>query len=57
MSRFSGMSPGKRRMWGFGVIGFFVVMCGLIYFSTWWAYNKNVPAYQKSNAARTHLSR
>lgn len=47
------MSTTKRRIWGIGVIVFFGIMCGLIYFSTWWAYNKNVPAYER---ARTHAT-
>jgi hypothetical protein len=51
MSRFSEMSPGKRRAWGVGLIVFFAVMCGMIAFSQWWAINKNVPAYERANAA------
>ncbi len=50
MSRFSGMSVGKRRAWGAGVVLFFVVMCGMIAFSQWWAINKNVPAFERQNA-------
>jgi hypothetical protein len=36
------------------IVLFFVVMCGMIAFSEWWAYNKNVPQYEhvgKSHAA------
>lgn len=51
MSRYSGMTPAKRRLWGYGLIAFFVVMCGMIGFSQWWAYNKNVPAFERANAA------
>jgi len=50
MSRHAGMSPGARRAWGIGLVVFFVVMCGLIAFAQWWAYNKNVPAYEHKNA-------
>jgi len=52
MSRFAGMSPAKRRLWGYGLIAFFVLLIGLIGFSQWWAVNKNVPAYERANAAR-----
>jgi len=40
------MSPGARRWWGIGVIAFFVVMCGAIAVSQWYAQNVNVPRYQ-----------
>jgi len=51
MSRYSGMSPQKRRAWGIGLIVFFVVMCGAIAFSQWYAYNVNVPAYERQHSA------
>jgi hypothetical protein len=53
MSRYAGMSPAKRRAWGYGLIAFFVLVVGLIGFSQWWAINKNVPAYEKINATRS----
>ena len=46
MSRFSGMSPRKRRAWGIGLILFFILMIAMIAFSEWWAYHVNVPYYQ-----------
>lgn len=46
MGRYSGMSPRARRAWGIGLILFFIVMCGMIGFSEWWAYHVNVPAYE-----------
>lgn len=54
MSRYAGMTPGKRRAMGIGVLAFFVVMCGMIAFAQWWAYNKNVPAYER---AKVHAVR
>lgn len=51
MSRFSGMSPAKRRAWGVGVVLFFVVMCGAIAFSQWWAVTYNIPKYERINAS------
>jgi hypothetical protein len=49
MSRYSGMSPRAKRNWGIGLIVFFLIMCGAIAFSEWWAYHVNVPAYQRAN--------
>jgi len=46
MSRFSGMSPGRKRAWGIGLILFFILMVGMIAFSEWWAYHVNVPYYE-----------
>lgn len=46
MSRFSGMSAGKRRAWAIGLILFFVVMVGMIAWSQWYATHVNVPRYQ-----------
>jgi hypothetical protein len=40
------MSPRARRAWGVGLIAFFVVMCGAIALSQWWAIHKNVPYYE-----------
>jgi multidrug resistance efflux pump len=45
------MTSAARRAWGIGLVAFFVVMCGSIAFAQWWAYNKNVPAYERVNAA------
>lgn len=47
MSRYSGMSAGTRRTLGIAAIAFFLLMCGLIGFSEWWAYHVNVPAYKR----------
>lgn len=46
MSRYSGMSPKARRGWGVGLILFFVVMCGMIAYSQWYATHVNVPKYE-----------
>lgn len=55
MSRYSGMTPRAKRAWGVGLILFFIIMCGMIAFSEWWAYHKNVPYYEHRNtAAPTH---
>ncbi|HET6893906.1 MAG TPA: hypothetical protein VFH72_00820 [Candidatus Baltobacteraceae bacterium] len=51
MSRFSGMTPRAKRAWGVGLIAFFIVLIGMIAFSEWWAYNKNVPYYEHLNSA------
>jgi hypothetical protein len=47
MSRYSGMSARTRRRLGVAVIVFFLIMCGAIAFSQWWAYHVNVPAYRR----------
>lgn len=52
MSRYSGMSLQKRRAWGIGLALFFVVMCGMIAFSEWWAYHVNVPQYERTMQQR-----
>lgn len=49
MSRHSGMSPQQRRAWGIGILVFFIVMCGMIAYSQWYAYHVNVPAYEKQH--------
>jgi hypothetical protein len=36
----------SRRAWMYVIVAFFAVMCGMIAFSEWWAYNKNVPYYE-----------
>ncbi len=55
MSRFSGMSPRGKRAWGVGLILFFILMCGMIAYSEWWAYHINVPYYERSpGAPRAH---
>jgi hypothetical protein len=46
------MSSGRRRGLLIGVILFFVVMCGAIAVSQWYAENVNVPRYQKLNQAK-----
>lgn len=46
MSRYSTMTPRAKRVWGIGLIVFFVIMCGAIAFSQWWAYHVNIPAYE-----------
>jgi hypothetical protein len=46
MSRYSRMTPAAKRIWGIGLIVFFLIMCGSIAFSQWWAYHVNVPAYE-----------
>lgn len=45
------MSPRARRAWGVGLIVFFVVMCGAIAVSQWWAIHKNVPYYEMHRRA------
>lgn len=50
MSRHSGMSPQQRRAWGIGILVFFIVMCGMIAYSEWYAYHVNVPAYEKQRS-------
>jgi hypothetical protein len=51
MSRFSGMSPRRKRAWGIGLILFFILLCGMIGFSEWWAYHVNVPYYEHAQHA------
>jgi hypothetical protein len=51
MSRFSGMTPRAKRAWGIGLILFFILLCGMIGFSEWWAYNVNVPHYEHAQRA------
>lgn len=46
MSRYAGMSPKRRRAWGVGLVLFFLVMCGAIAYSQWYATNVNVPRYE-----------
>lgn len=44
----------SRRAWGVALVLFFAALCGMIAFSEWWAYNKNIPYYEhvgKSHAA------
>ncbi|HKU67091.1 MAG TPA: hypothetical protein VJP85_04870 [Candidatus Baltobacteraceae bacterium] len=54
MSRFSGMSPRGKRAWGIGLIVFFIILIGMIAFSEWWAYNVNVPKYQRLQTSAPH---
>jgi hypothetical protein len=44
------MTPRARRGWAIGLVVFFVVMCGMIAWSQWYAIHVNVPAYE----ARSH---
>jgi DNA-binding transcriptional regulator of glucitol operon len=44
------MTPRARRNWGIGIVAFFVVMCAMIAWSQWYAYNVNVPRYQAKHA-------
>ena len=46
MSRFSQMSPRRRRAWGIGLIAAFLVMIGAIAYSQWYAIHVNVPRYE-----------
>jgi hypothetical protein len=52
MSRYSSMTPRAKRNWGIGLIVFFLIMCGAIAFSQWWAIHVNVPAYQRAGAVK-----
>lgn len=45
------MSPEARRRWGIGIVLFFVVMCGAIAYSQWYAVHVNVPRYQAMHKA------
>jgi len=40
------MSPRARRAWGIGLVLFFVLMCGMIAYSQWYAIHVNVPKYE-----------
>lgn len=51
MSAFSGMSKGAKRAWGFGFLALLLALFGMIGFSEWWAFNKNVPAYEHMHDA------
>ncbi len=46
------MSPRARRGWTIAVIAFFVVMCGAIAYSQWYAINVNVPKYEAQKPAK-----
>ena len=46
------MSPRARRAWGIGIIVFFVVMCGAIAYSQWYAEHVNVPRYEAQHASK-----
>jgi hypothetical protein len=39
-------SPRARRLWTIGLIAFFVVVCGMIAWSQWYAEHVNVPRYE-----------
>lgn len=52
MSRYSNMSPGRKRALLIGVILFFVVMIGMIAWSQWYAENVNVPRYEHARQTR-----
>jgi hypothetical protein len=49
MSRYTGMSTKAKRLWGLGLILFFILLCGMIGFSEWWAYHVNVPYYERTH--------
>ena len=51
MSRYAGMSPAKRRAWGYGLVAFFILMLGMIGYSQWYAINVNVPRLERERAA------
>jgi hypothetical protein len=44
----------SRRGWLYVIALLFAVMCGMIAFSEWWAYNKNVPYYE--HVGKTHAA-
>ena len=46
------MSPAARRAWGIGILVFFVVMCGAIAYSQWYAVHVNVPRYEAQHRPR-----
>jgi hypothetical protein len=46
VSRRSTRSPAARRRATIGLIVFFVVVCGLIAWSEWYAEHVNVPRYE-----------
>ena len=52
MSRYSNMSPGRKRALGIGVLLFFVALCGMIAWSQWYATNVNVPRYERAHTVR-----
>ncbi|HTX58616.1 MAG TPA: hypothetical protein VMH02_02985 [Verrucomicrobiae bacterium] len=46
------LTPRARRAWGIGLILFFLVMCGAIAWSQWYAIHVNVPAYERAAGHR-----
>jgi len=50
MSRFSQMSPGRKRAWGIGTILFFLLLIAAIGYSQWYAIHVNVPRYERTGA-------
>ena len=54
MARHAGMSPQARRAWGIGAIAVFLLLCGGIAISQWYAVHVNVPHYQALNEKQKH---
>ncbi len=52
MSRHTGMTAGRRRAWSIGLVAFFIVMCGMIAWSQWYAVYHNVPMYERRHATK-----
>lgn len=48
------MSQRTRRAWAIGLLAFFIVMCGAIALSQWWAIHVNVPKYE-AHAHQPHV--
>lgn len=44
-------TPRQRRIMGIGVVVFFVVMCGMIAWSQWYAIHVNIPRYEAAAKA------
>lgn len=44
------LSPKARRAWAIGLVAFFVVLCGMIAWSQWYAIHVNVPKYEHAHA-------
>jgi hypothetical protein len=48
------MSSQARRAWGIGAIAVFLLLCGGIAISQWYAVHVNVPHYQALNEKQKH---
>jgi TRAP-type C4-dicarboxylate transport system permease small subunit len=44
------LSPKARRAWAVGIVAFFVVLCGMIAWSQWYAIHVNVPKFEHARA-------